>query len=96
MPSDVDPNPNPLPDEHGYFVEKVRPIFDSAHGCSGCHDVAGPNGFLVLGGNISGADIVKGLVNVDAPDGPPFTLIVPGDPPDGRPGADADVGVVRR
>ena len=80
MPSDTDPNPNPLPVESGYFVTNVRPIFDSSYGCSGCHDVAGPNGSLVLGGNVSGADIVAGLVNVDALDGPGFKYVVPGDP----------------
>jgi hypothetical protein len=80
QPTDVNPNPNPLPVEHGFFVDNVRPIFDSKYGCSGCHDVSGPNGSLVLGGNISAADIIKGLVNVTAVDGPPFKYVVPGDP----------------
>jgi hypothetical protein len=80
MPTDTDPNPNPLPAETGFFATNVRPIFDSSYGCSGCHDVAGPNGSLVLGGNISGADIVKGLVNVAAVDAPGFKYIVPNDP----------------
>src|SRR4029079_15398391 len=48
--------------------------------CSGCHDVAGPEVGLALGGAISSADIVKGLVNVPSVDGGQYMRVVPGHP----------------
>jgi hypothetical protein len=71
----------PLPMESGFFHEQVRPIFEDANNkCSGCHSETGPSGGVSLGGHISSADIVKGLVNVPAIDGGQFMFVVPGDP----------------
>ncbi|HEY5960999.1 MAG TPA: hypothetical protein VIV60_30795, partial [Polyangiaceae bacterium] len=79
----VDPNANshnsdPLPVEHGYFHEKVRPILEDT--CSGCHGDTSPQAGLSLGGHISSADIVKGLVDVQAMYGGQFKRVVAGNP----------------
>jgi hypothetical protein len=79
--SGTDPDTTPLPVESGYFHEQVRPIFaDMNNKCSGCHSETGPSAGMSLGGHISSADIVKGLVNQPAIDGGQFMLVVPGDP----------------
>ena len=66
---------SPLPVEHGYFHETVRPILEQI--CSGCHGDASPQANMSLGGHISSADIVKGLVNVTTSYGGQFKRIVP-------------------
>jgi hypothetical protein len=77
-PTDVPP---PLPKESGFFHEMVRPILESqTNKCDGCHDASGAETGLILGGNISSADIVAGLVNQQAIDGGQYKLVVPGDP----------------
>jgi hypothetical protein len=70
------------PVERGYFHENVRPILESAtYLCgSSCHDAASPDANLALGGNISSADIVKGLVNVNSAHGGQFKRVVPNNP----------------
>jgi hypothetical protein len=68
----------PLPIEHGFFHEKVRPILEKT--CSGCHSETSPDGNLKLGGHISSADVVKGLVNVQSVRGGQFKRVVPGNP----------------
>lgn len=65
----------PLPEEHGYFHEKVRPILEKT--CSGCHAETSPQANLALGGHISSADIVKGLVSVSSMFGGQFKRVVP-------------------
>ncbi len=67
-----------LPAEHGYFAEQVRPILDK--NCSGCHRGGSPPAGLSLGGNISSADIVAGLVNIPSMHGGQFKRVVPGKP----------------
>jgi hypothetical protein len=74
----TNPNPGPLPVEHGYFHENVRPILERY--CSGCHSEASPDGGLSLGGQISSAQIVAGLVNVQSARGGQFKRVVPGNP----------------
>lgn len=71
-------NTTPLPVEHGFFVDNVRPIFERV--CSGCHSESSPEANMSLGGHISSADVVKGLVNVQSSHGGQFMRIVPGDP----------------
>jgi hypothetical protein len=68
----------PLPVEHGYFHENVRPILERV--CSGCHSEASPEAGMSLGGHISSADVVKGLVNVQTVHGGQFFRVVPSDP----------------
>jgi len=65
----------PLPVEHGYFHEKVRPAFERL--CVGCHSETSPEANQSLAGKISSADIVKNLVNVKTSDGGDFFRIVP-------------------
>jgi hypothetical protein len=67
----------PLPVEHGFFHEQVRPILEKT--CSGCHSESSPEANMALGGHISSADIVKGLVNVISHHGGPYVRIQPGD-----------------
>jgi hypothetical protein len=69
-----DPNA-PLPVEHGVFHEMVRPILEK--NCSSCHSESSPEAGMALGGHISSADVVKGLVNVTAMHGGQFKRIVP-------------------
>lgn len=69
-----DPN-TPLPVEHGVFHEMVRPILEK--NCSSCHSESSPEAGMSLGGHISSADIVKGLVNVQTMHGGQFKRIVP-------------------
>jgi hypothetical protein len=73
----VDPNA-PLPVEHGVFHETVRPILEKT--CSSCHSESSPEAGMSLGGHISSADVVKGLVNVQAMHGGQFKRIVPNNP----------------
>ncbi|XXX72501.1 hypothetical protein WMF30_33120 [Sorangium sp. So ce134] len=81
---ELNPDPtDPLPEESGVFHTTVRPIFESAiHKCSGCHAApsTGPQAGLSLGGDISSADIVAGLVNKASRGGGQFKLVVPGNP----------------
>jgi hypothetical protein len=77
----IDPNapgPEPLPEEHGYFHEQVRPAFERL--CSGCHDDASPEAGMSLGGAISSANVVANLVNVQSAHGGQFARVVPGHP----------------
>ncbi|WP_438016878.1 hypothetical protein WMF18_39785 [Sorangium sp. So ce315] len=73
----------PVGPESGVFHTTVRPIFESAiHKCSGCHAApsTGPQAGLSLGGDISSADIVAGLVNKPSRGGGQFRLVAPGNP----------------
>ncbi|AUX24270.1 hypothetical protein SOCEGT47_048070 [Sorangium cellulosum] len=81
----LEPNPGTSTPttESGVFHTAVRPIFESAvHKCSGCHAApsTGPHAGLSLGGDISSADIVAGLVNKPSKGGGQFRLVVPGNP----------------
>lgn len=82
--SKIDPNsvkpeePVVIAPEKGYFHETVRPALERA-GCATCHGV-GEDGNLRLGYEISSADIVKRLVNVDSANAEAYRLVVPGDP----------------
>jgi hypothetical protein len=76
----VDDNPAAA-HESGFFHERVRPIFASQTNlCSGCHAETGANAMLTLGGDISSAKIVAGLVNQPSRDGGQYKLVVPGEP----------------
>lgn len=66
----------PLPTEHGEFHEKVRPILEKT--CGSCHSESSPEAAMPLGGKISSADIVKGLVGVQAMHGGQFKRVVAG------------------
>ncbi|WP_242515898.1 hypothetical protein [Sorangium cellulosum] len=80
-PEQVPALDEPLPEESGFFHEKVRPILESQKNlCSGCHAETGANARLTLGGRISSKEIVEGLVNVPSIHGGQFKLVVPGDP----------------
>jgi hypothetical protein len=68
----------PLPVEHGEFHEHVRPILEKI--CSSCHSESSPEAGMSLGGHISSADVVKGLLNVPAMHGGQFKRIVPKQP----------------
>lgn len=82
--SKIDPNsvkiqdPVAIPPEKGYFHETVRPALERA-GCATCHG-AGEDGNLRLGYQISSAEIVKRLVNVDSSNAEAYRLVLPGDP----------------
>jgi hypothetical protein len=69
----------PLPEESGVFHETVRPIFEGALNCAGCHGPQGPSGGVSLGGQISSADIVANLVDQTA-EGTNMPLVAPGNP----------------
>ena len=56
----------------------MRPALERA-GCATCHGV-GEDGNLRLGYQISSADIVKRLVNVDSANAEAYRLVIPGDP----------------
>jgi hypothetical protein len=77
-PSLVQDNTGPLPVEHGFFHETVRPALEKT--CAGCHSESSPEARMSLGGHISSADVVKGLVNVQTFDGGQFLRVVPGHP----------------
>jgi len=77
-PSLVQDNTGPLPVEHGFFHENVRPVLEKT--CAGCHSESSPEARMSLGGHISSADIVEGLVNVQTFDGGQFERVVPGHP----------------
>ncbi|HKP61094.1 MAG TPA: hypothetical protein VJV78_30395 [Polyangiales bacterium] len=72
------PTTGPLPAEKGVFHEQVRPIFEKT--CSSCHSESSPEAGMALGGQITSANVVKGLVNVTAMHGGQFKRVVPGDP----------------
>lgn len=72
------PEETELPDEYGFFHETVRPGLE-AFGCATCHG-AGEDAGLRLGYEISSADIVERLVNVDSAYATGYKLVVPGDP----------------
>lgn len=74
----TDPTTSPLPVEHGVFHEKVRPIFEKT--CGSCHSESSPEAGMALGGHISSADVVKGLVDVTAMHGGQFKRVVARDP----------------
>ena len=67
-----------LPKEAGFFHESVRPILEK--NCSGCHSGNSPEGGMVLGGNVSSADIVTNLVGKQTVRGGQFKRVVAGDP----------------
>jgi hypothetical protein len=69
---------DPLPVEHGYFHEQVRPILDKY--CSSCHSGSGAQANLWLGGQISSAMIVQNLVGAPTLFGGQFKRVVAGDP----------------
>jgi hypothetical protein len=77
-PDLVEDDFGPLPVEHGYFHEKVRPILDRT--CSGCHSESSPEARMSLGGHISSGRIVKNLINVNSFYGGSFLRVVPGHP----------------
>ena len=68
---------SPPGDETGVFATTVRPFLEST--CTGCHLDSGPTAGLVLGGGISSAEIIEGIVNVKASN-EQYDLIEPGDP----------------
>lgn len=72
------PEETELPAEYGFFHETVRPGLE-AFGCATCHG-AGEDAGLRLGYEISSADIVERLVNVDSAYAVGYKLVVPGDP----------------
>jgi hypothetical protein len=72
------PEETELPDEYGFFHETVRPGLEN-FGCATCHG-AGEDAGLRLGYQISSADIVERLVNVDSAYATGYKLVVPGDP----------------
>jgi hypothetical protein len=80
------PNPTectPAPKQTGFFVDKIRPIFESAtNKCTGCHGSEGANANLTLGGSdcVKSSDIVAALVNKASTNGGQFKLVVPGNP----------------
>lgn len=77
------PDDGPLPVESGVFHEQVRPLFENqVTKCSGCHgaSASGAAAALSLGGHISSADILTGLVNQTAYGGGQYKLVVPGKP----------------
>jgi hypothetical protein len=77
-PNLVQDNTGPLPVEHGYFHETVRPALERV--CSGCHSESSPEAKMPLGGHISSTDVVKNLVNVQSYSGGQFLRVVPGHP----------------
>jgi hypothetical protein len=77
-PTQSKPQDTPLPVEHGVFHETVRPILEKT--CSSCHSESSPEAGMSLGGHISSADVVKGLVNVTAAHGGQFKRVAPKDP----------------
>lgn len=75
-----DPPDEPLPTEAGQFHEEIRPIFESdVNLCSGCHGPSGAEAGLTLGGDVSSAQIVSGLVNKPSIHGGQYKLVAPGD-----------------
>ncbi|MDQ2646243.1 MAG: hypothetical protein M3020_20685, partial [Myxococcota bacterium] len=72
----------PAPVQTGFFVEKIRPIFESTtNKCTGCHGKDGANANLTLGGSecVKSSDIVAALKKPSS-NGGQFKLIEPGDP----------------
>jgi hypothetical protein len=65
-----------VPMESGVFHEQVRPILERT--CASCHSESSPEAALSLGGKLSSAEIVQGLVNVQAMHGGQFKRVVPG------------------
>jgi hypothetical protein len=77
-PDLVQDDPGPLPVEHGFFHESVRPALDRV--CSGCHSESSPEAKMPLGGHISSANIIKNLVGVQSYSGGQFLRVVAGHP----------------
>jgi hypothetical protein len=69
---------DPLPVEKGYFHEQVRPILDKY--CVGCHRGSSPEAGMVLGGEVSSASIVSGLVGKPSTYGGQFQRVVASNP----------------
>jgi hypothetical protein len=68
----------PVPEETGYFVQEIRPIFDVK--CAGCHNAVSQQSGLPLGGaKLSSAEIVKKMLNVESTNGE-YKLVEPGQP----------------
>src|SRR6478752_5694414 len=81
-PSLGNPDCTPAPVQTGVYVEKIRPIFESAtNKCTGCHGRVGPSGNLTLGGSecVKSSDIVAALLKPSERGGQ-FKLIEPGQP----------------
>jgi hypothetical protein len=73
----------PAPIQTGFFVDKIRPIFESGtNKCTGCHGKDGAGASLTLGGSecVKSSDIVAALVGKPSKNGGQFKLIEPGDP----------------
>jgi hypothetical protein len=65
-------------DETGVFATEVRPILEEK--CAGCHGESGAMAGVTLGGvSLSSADLIQGLVGVDASNGE-YKLVVPNEP----------------
>ena len=73
-PSTAVDTTSPLPTEHGVFHESVRPILEKT--CASCHSESSPEAGMTLGGHVSSADIVKGLISVQAMHGGQFKRVV--------------------
>jgi hypothetical protein len=64
--------------ETGVFATMVRPMFDST--CAGCHSAIAPSAGMTLGGaGVSSAEVMTGLVGVQATNGE-YALIEAGMP----------------
>jgi hypothetical protein len=74
---DTEP-PDEIPEEEGFFHDVVRPGLED-FGCATCHG-AGEDAGLRLGFNVSSAEIVRRLVNVDSAYASGYKLVVPGEP----------------
>jgi hypothetical protein len=70
--------PVELPDEAGFFHERVRPALEAAR-CSTCHG-QGETAGLRLGYQVSSTEIVERLVNASSAYAEGYQLVVPGDP----------------
>ena len=76
---EVETGPVALPEESGFFHEKVRPIFEAR--CPGCHMAGSAQANMALTGNISSTQMVaEMLVNVGSSRGGQFKRVVPNDP----------------
>lgn len=77
-PTDDTDLSQPLPAESGYFHEKIRQAFLDKK-CGSCHSETSPEAGMSLGGHITSANILLGLVGVKATNGE-YDLVVAGDP----------------
>ncbi|WP_224366714.1 hypothetical protein [Hyalangium versicolor] len=75
----VDGTPSEPSQETGYFATQVRPLLDAK--CVSCHGPQEASLGLVLGpaSKVSSADLIAGLVNVQAKSAP-MDLVEPGEP----------------